>query len=154
MDIRRETLPAQPYYYVDCETDFDGTTITAAMGDAFRKVFDHLAGKGIAPGSTPITVYLEMSREKLRFRSGVIVAPGDADQPEGEIETGTLPAGDAMVATHVGPYATLNQTHKTLQNHMQTEGIEAAMPVWEIYVDDPGSVPEGELRTEIYRFIG
>lgn len=29
-----------------------------------------------------------------------------------------------------------------------------ALPIWEVYVDDPGEVPEAELRTEIYRRVG
>lgn len=37
---------------------------------------------------------------------------------------------------------------------METEGLTGAMPVWEIYVDDPGETPPEAVRTEIYRMIG
>ena len=28
------------------------------------------------------------------------------------------------------------------------------MPIWEVYVDDPGEVEEAKLRTEIFRRVG
>ncbi|MHA7873500.1 MAG: GyrI-like domain-containing protein, partial [Hyphococcus sp.] len=56
--------------------------------------------------------------------------------------------------THVGPYAALNQSHRALWDYGDNEGFNNAMPVWEIYVDDPAATPEAELRTEIYRALG
>ena len=58
------------------------------------------------------------------------------------------------MATHVGPYSNLNQSHGALWKYMETEGIPGAMPVWEIYIDDPDGTDEDKLRTEIYRAIG
>ena len=37
---------------------------------------------------------------------------------------------------------------------MSDEGIEGAMPIWEIYVDDPAQVAPEDLRTEIFRAVG
>jgi len=48
----------------------------------------------------------------------------------------------------------LNKTHGALWAHMEAEKIDGAMPVWEVYIDDPGDTPEATLRTEIYRAIG
>ena len=58
------------------------------------------------------------------------------------------------MTVHVGPYATLNQSHQALWAHMTENNIPAAMPIWEVYVDDPTTVPEAECRTEVYRMIG
>jgi effector-binding domain-containing protein len=54
------------------------------------------------------------------------------------VKAAALPAGEALAATHVGPYANLNQSHKALWGHAEKPGLEKATPVWEIYVDDPG----------------
>ena len=33
---------------------------------------------------------------------------------------------------------------------LQGEGLSLGAPTWEVYVDDPDSTPEEELRTDIY----
>ena len=101
-----------------------------------------------------MSVFLGMDPSVLRFRGGVLVSAEDAAKAAGSIKTDKLPEGEAMTATHVGPYANLNLSHGALWKHMEDNGIPGSMPVWEIYVDDPGEVAEENLRTEIFRKIG
>lgn len=154
MEFIRKTFDAQPYLYVDRECPYDGPKIAEAMGSAFGEMFGFAAQQGITPRSMPMSVYMEMDPAMLRFRGGFLVSAEDAGKASGEVKADTLPAGDAMHALHVGPYMNLNQSHKALWNHMEQTGIPGTMPVWEIYVDDPGEVSEETLRTEIYRAIG
>ena len=153
MEISRTTLQAQPYLFVEGECPYEGEKIAEAMGAAFGQVFGFVGEAGIAPQSAPITVYLAMDPSILRFRSGVMVSAEDAKKATGEVQADNLPAGDAMMTTHIGPYSNMNQSHGALWKHMEAEGIEGAMPVWEVYVDDPEDTDEAELRTEIYRAI-
>ncbi len=153
MDFTRKTFPAQPYLYVDREVDYDGPKIAEAMGSAFGEVFGFIGQNAITPLAMPMSVYLVMDHSRLRFRGGVLVSAEDAARASGNVMADSLPAGDAMCATHVGPYANLNQTHQALWNHMKEQSIEAAMPVWEIYADDPQEVAEDKLRTDIFRAI-
>ena len=153
MDFERRTLPAQPYLYVEGESPYEGEKIAAAMGAAFGKVFGFVAEAGISPLSAPITVYLGMDPSTLRFRSGVMVSAADAAKADAGVLADELPGGEAMATVHVGPYGKMNETHQALWNHMEEHAIEGAMPVWEVYVDDPEETDEAELRTEIYRAI-
>lgn len=152
MSIERKTLPEQHYLYVDRTASLSGAEIAAAMGSGFGEVFGFLQAKGIKPLSMPMSVYMEMpSGGQMAFRTGVFVAAGDAERAEGAIKADVMPAGEVYTTTHVGPYANLNQTHKALWDHMDSAGVSKAMPVWEVYIDDPQSTPEAQLRTEIYR---
>lgn len=153
MAFTRKTLPAQHYIYVDRECPY-GPEIAEAMGSAFMEVFRFVGEAGVSPLSMPMSVYLGMDPSILRFRGGVIVSAEDAAKATGTIKADTLPGGDVMTTTHVGSYDTMNQTHQALWQHMEAEGIPGAMPVWEIYADDPGDTPEAELRTDIFRAIG
>ena len=108
----------------------------------------------IVPLSMPMSVYIDMDPKILRFRGGVMVASEDAAQASGTLNAATLPAGEAMHVMHVGPYDNLGDTHKAMWDHMKTQGINGTMPVWEIYVDEPGVVAPDALRTEIYCAIG
>ncbi len=153
MNIERKKLPEQHYLYVDRECAFDGKAIGDAMASGFGEVFGFAGKNGIAPLSMPMSVYLEMPGDKLRFRAGVIVGKADAARATGAVKAGALPAGEALTATHVGPYASLNQSHKALWNYAETHNLPKAMPVWEIYVDDPTTKPEADVRTEIFRAL-
>lgn len=153
MDFARKSLQTQHYIYVDREVPY-GPEIADAMGSAFGEVFGFIGKNGVSPLSMPMSVYTGMDPEILRFRGGVIVSAADAAKASGNIKSDTLPEGDVMHVTHLGPYHNLNKTHQALWKHMETEGIPGAMPIWEIYVDDPGEVAEDQLRTEIYRTIG
>ncbi len=154
MDFHRKALPVQPYLYVNCDCPMDGSAIAQAMGAGFGQVMGFAGRHGITPASMPMSVYHAMPEDGvMRFQCGVMVSQADAAKAQGDVHAGTLPAGEAMMTTHVGPYASLNQTHRALWDHMRSEGIAAAMPVWEVYVDDPGTTPEDTLRTEIYRAI-
>ena len=159
MTFERKTLPEQHYLYVDREASFAGTEIADAMASGFGAVFGYVEEKGIRPLAMPMAVYTEMpAGETMRFRAGVLVGADDARSAtqagEGEIKAGVIPAGDALTTTHTGPYDTLNETHKAMWDHMKAQGVPDAMPVWEIYVDDPGKTPPAELRTQIYKAVG
>lgn len=153
MDFIRKTLEAQHYIYVDREVPY-GPEIADAMGSAFGEVFGFIRERNISPLSMPMSVYTGMDPEILRFRGGVIVSPQDAAKVTGPIKSDVLPGGDVMHVIHKGAYQNLNQTHQALWRHMESENIPGTMPIWEIYVDDPGDVAEDQLRTEIYRTIG
>lgn len=153
MTIVRKTLPAQHYLYVDRAAAFTAQSIGEAMASGFGEVFGFVQKQGIKPLSMPMAIYLEMPGDTMRFRAGVFISAEDKDRAEGAIKSGVLPAGDVFTTTHVGPYASLNQSHKALWAHMEQQGVSKAMPVWEVYIDDPGSTPEQQLRTEIYRAV-
>lgn len=154
MDITRKTLPDQHYLYVERETTMEGNAIAEAMGSGFGEVFGFVQSNAITPQSMPSSIYLEMPADgKMKFRSAVFVSAEDAARASGNIKADIIPAGEVATATHVGPYQNLNQSHKALWDYVEAEGLPKAMPVWEIYVDDPAATAPEELRTEIFRAV-
>lgn len=154
MTIERKSLPEQHYIYVDRSSSLNGAEIAAAMGSGFGEVFGFAGQNGITPLAMPMSVYVDMpAGATMAFRTGVLVSADDAKRATGQIKADTLPAGEVYTTTHVGPYANLNQTHKKMWDEMTAQGVSKAMPVWEIYVDDPGDTPEDKLRTKIYRAV-
>lgn len=154
MTIEKKTLPEQHYLYVEREAAM-GPEIGAAMGSGFGEVFGFVGQAGITPQSMPMTLYTAMpDGSTVRFRAGVFVTADDAAKASGNVRAGVIPAGEAVTTTHVGPYANMNQSHQAVWAHCDEQGYQKAMPVWEVYVDDPGEVEEAKLRTEIYRRVG
>ncbi|MEM9233302.1 MAG: GyrI-like domain-containing protein [Pseudomonadota bacterium] len=156
MQFEQKTLPAQHYLYVEKEVSMaDGGAIAEAMGSAFGQVYGFTEENGIERLSMPISVYTEMPKDgMMRFRGAIQVSEDDAAKASGDIKADHLPEGKAMMTTHVGPYASLNVSHKALWDHIEGQGLPGGAPIWEIYVDDPTTVPEAECRTEIYRALG
>lgn len=148
MAFERKTLDPQTYVYVERTTPM--AQIAETMGSGFGEVFGTLGAKGIVPQSMPMSVYFEMS-DPLTFRIGAIVSAEDA--AASGLAHDTLPT-EVVTTLHKGGYDGLGGTHQALWDHMTSEGIAAAMPVWEIYIDDPGETAEADLRTEIYRAVG
>lgn len=155
MDITRKTLPEQHYLYVDREASFTTpNAIADAMASGFGAVFGFTQSQGITPLTMPSSIYIEMpAGEIMKFRAAVFINAEDAGKADGEVKSAVIPAGEALTATHVGPYANMNQSHKALWDYADEQGLAKGMPVWEIYVDDPTSTPEEKLRTEIFRAI-
>ncbi len=153
MEFTQKDLPEQPYIYVDRECGF-GPEIADAMGSAFGEVFGFVQENGITPRSMPMSIYLGMDPKILRFRGAVAVSAEDAAKASGAIKADTLPGGACMTGVHVGPYDRMNETHQAMWAHMEAEGIKGGMPIWEVYVDDPGMVEPDTLRTEIYCTLG
>ena len=52
---------------------------------------------------------------------------------EGRVIPSTLPAGEAVTATHRGDYGKLGVTHAAVRDYAATQGRELAGPCWEIY---------------------
>ncbi|SHH68125.1 GyrI-like domain-containing protein [Cognatishimia maritima] len=155
MDISEKSFDAQDYLYVAGEAALmDGKAIADAMGAAFGTAFGFLGSAGIEPLSAPISVYTEMPGKKMTFRCGFFVSPEDAAKASGDVSADVIPATKALHALHVGPYMNMNQTHGAIWAHAKAKGLTSAMPVWEIYIDDPQKTAPEELRTEIYHSLG
>jgi effector-binding domain-containing protein len=68
--------------------------------------------------------------------------------PAGEVVPSVLPAGEAAMTVHVGPYDRLGDAHDAIHAWSAANGRALAGPRWEIYGDwheDPA-----RLETEVY----
>ena len=71
-------------------------------------------------------------------------------KPDGIMGASSLPGGLAAVTIHNGPYDMLAKTYDALAAWIAAEGHTAGDGPWEIYVSDPGTVPDpADLETEI-----
>ena len=147
-----ETNP-QPYIYIEHECEF-GPGMQPLFAGAFGKLWQFREAHGIVPVGPPMSVTMHVAVNRSRFRVSLPVGIDDAKKATGEIAYDTLPAGRAVHVTHSGSYERLGETYDALMRWMGENGHGPGMPCWEVYVDDPGDVPEEKLRTEIYMPLG
>ena len=65
------------------------------------------------------------------------------------LDVGTIGPGEAAYAVHRGPYQRLGDAHSALRDWTESRGWRPRGPCFDVYVDDPGAVPEAALRTEV-----
>jgi effector-binding domain-containing protein len=126
--------------------------IGPAIGQALGELWMAIEQAGLAPSGPPFVRYLEMSEGTATFECGFPVPR--VITGSGAVEPGSIGGVEAACMEHIGPYQRLGQTWDALTAWVAEQGRVPSGPGWEVYVDDPGTVPEATLRTELYLPIG
>ncbi len=140
----------QDYLYVLRRSSMKPEDISKAMGEAFWEVWNFMQARSIPPAGAALSVYYDYSEDEMEFRTGFFVAPGDAAKAEGAILADKTPPTRAVHAVHTGAYSGLQQTYGRIMGEMKFAGLRYGKPTWEVYLDDPDTTPEKDLRTEIF----
>lgn len=128
--VLRETVPMAEL------RDFFGRAFGAVMG-AVQQQHVQLAGP-------PFALYRGMPTDVVDVEAGFPLAAAFARAGGSDtgVTAGTLPAGPAFEALHIGPYESLQQTYGAILARMQAEGVTPGGAMWEYYLSDPGTEPD------------
>lgn len=150
MDVAPEIKQraAQPYAGISAWVTM---AAVGSVADRIPEIFGWLGGRGIAPAGPPFFRYhvIDMERELL-VEAGVPVASEVAD--DGDIHSGTLPAGRFAAMTHTGAPQTLMAATSALLDWAAERELTWDMSEtdagqkWgcrlEIYLTDPAGQPD------------
>jgi effector-binding domain-containing protein len=96
-----------------------------------------------------VAVYRPLGGDAVDFACGVQVAA--RFDGAGEVACSETPGGDAVMATHIGPYDQLGETYDAIMAWVRGHGRRLAGVNWEIYGDwndDPA-----KLETDVYMLV-
>ena len=141
---------AQDYLYLTRRCAMKPEEIGPAMGEAIRTVWDFMQRNAIPPAGPVLAVYYDYSEDEMEFRTGFFVTPEDAARADGPVKADKTPAVRAAHAVHTGPYPALQETYGRVMSEMEQAGHSYGKPTWEVYLNDPDTTPEAELKTEIF----
>jgi len=128
--------------------------IAETLAAMLPALFTHAQQHGIAMAGPPFARYPEFGMGSLVMEGGVSTTEPADGVPDAGIEALTIPAGQAAVAIHRGPYETLSETYQAIEAWIQAEGRTVAGPPWETYLTDPGEHPDpATWETEIVQPI-
>jgi effector-binding domain-containing protein len=141
-DIRAAQLKERPTAVVhetvpmNALRDFFGRAFSAVMG-AVQEQHVQLAGP-------PFALYRGKPTDVVDVEAGFPLAapftnPSGADTA---VVAGTLPAGQAYEAMHIGPYESLQRTYGAIMARMRQDGTSPGAAMWEYYLTDPGVEPD------------
>ena len=138
---------AEQHALVVCR-EFAPHEIGATLADILPRVFLAIAEQGAEPAGMPFMRYFSMDGHSMRAAAGMPVSAPLAGS--GDIEPHILPGGRALTATHLGDYEGVGMAWQQVWNRAKELGAEVRFGGWDVYANDPGSVPTEELETRIY----
>jgi effector-binding domain-containing protein len=121
--------------------------LSKVLGESYKAILDYLAELGEQPADAPFGAYCNLNMFSLDLAAGFPVKrelPG-----RGAIQPMHIPGGRAAACLHIGPYRTIAPVYKALSAFIRAQGGKETGVVYEFYLNDPGSTPESELRTQV-----
>ena len=85
-------------------------------------------------------------------RYDVAITVGRTFQPQGEVEVGSIEAGEYAIVTYQGPYWGIDAAYTWLEDSYLKElgRQQRAAPSFEVYLNDASAVPEHQLLTDVH----
>jgi len=149
-EYKRISVTEKPYLFVQRSSSMDPDVVGDTMGKAFDDVLRFMSEKQISPAGPALSVYYTYDPDTLEFRAGFFVSEDDAKLASGDVKAASTPAGNALMLVHTGPYSKLRDTYGEMMKYLDEQGLAPGVPTWEVYIDDPHTTSEEELRTEIF----
>ena len=148
-EIERQTIESSPVLFMARRVEVN--KIGDVLAEVLPTVFGYAMENGIEMTGPPFVRYVEFSPAFVSIQGGVSTATSaDAPSDENDTQVGELPGGTVARTIHRGPYDTLQEAHAAIDRWMADEGITSAGAPWEVYLTDPGEVPDpNDWETEI-----
>ncbi|MEM9456241.1 MAG: GyrI-like domain-containing protein [Myxococcota bacterium] len=122
--------------------------IAKHLGQILPAVFQHVTTAGIEMVGPPTTIYQEWGPGVVTIQAGIPVVPGAEGHEEFEVVV--FEAGPAAVTIHTGSYDGLGDAYAAVEQYLRQVGRKPNGPVREVYLTDPGEVPNPEdWKTQI-----
>ena len=124
--------------------------ISTALGAAYLDVLTAIAETdGITRDGRPVRIDRGLVGGRARFDAAIPVT-GSGSIASGQARLTASYAGPALKVDHYGAYTGLSGAHDALRAYAAALGYSPSGDLWEVYVGEPGEVPDEELLTELY----
>lgn len=131
--------------------------IGTALAECLPAVFGYVMENGLAPAGHPFVRYNSMSSAYFEIHAGIPLVEAASDDPPAEsaMSRGKLPAGRVATTIHTGPYEGLAAAYAELDRWIEASEHTSSGPPWEVYLTDPGEVPDpAQWQTQVFFPVG
>ena len=138
--------------YATGDSSSDPTDISAAMAAAYGQVLSFVSTNGLQLAGQPLAITNYWDDRGFGFDAGIPVSgtPNRGAGPDSPVRMGETYGGRVVRAVQIGPYTELENTFAKVEAFIVAHSLEKHGRPWEVFVSDPGNVPENELVTEVY----
>jgi len=141
-EIELQQLEPVPVMYQSRKVDRED--LGATLAEVLPLVFGYVMEHGLTPAGHPFVRQVGMGPALVSIDAGIplVEAAPDAPPAELEISVGELRGGPAAVTTHAGDYQALGDAYAALERWIEANDHKPAGAPWEVYLTDPGEVPD------------
>ncbi len=145
-------VPSTTIAYATGSGGADPTEISAALAATYGRVLGFVSTNGLQLAGQPLAITNYRDDRGWGFDAGIPVSgtPTRGAGPDSPVRMGETYGGRVVRAIHVGPYTDLAKTHAKVEAFVVAHKLEKNGRPWEVFVSDPGNVPQDELVTEVY----
>ncbi len=147
-----ENVAAQNVLYVSTSGSMD-EDMSLVMGNAYGKVTDFMSANGISFGGKPIAITRSWENSVWTFDAAIPVDLNSIEGDTGVIQLGQTYAGKAVKYVQQGSYDQGEASYALLDAYIEENELQRNGNPWEVYVNDPTTVPESDILTHIYQPI-
>jgi effector-binding domain-containing protein len=140
-------LGPQPILLVSETTPLDG--VSKGYIDAFTRIAKFMAKNKLKQAGAPLGIEGAMTATSYGFDAGIPVDRGDSVGIDG-VKVDKSYTGKALKTVHSGSYQNLNATRDKLLAFAAAHGYARSGAVFYSFIDDPGKIPEPQVRTEVF----
>jgi len=149
-----ETASVQPatVAYVPTSSSRDDAAVAAAIAKAYGEVGAFLKTSGLKMAGAPITIDAGQSASGYLFDAAVPVdgVPAKPIPPDSRVQMKQTYGGKVLKVALRGPYSQITATYEKIVAYIAAHGIETNGNPWDEFANDPTTVKESEILTNIY----
>ena len=141
--IRNQNV--QPYLAIRLRTPV--SELPAKLRQSYGAIGVYLNELGQDPADMPFSAYYNQDMQDLDVEIGIPTAVILPDH--GDIYGSEIPAGRVAECTYTGSYNKMEPAYQQLAQFVAEQGVEPTGTAYEIFIDDPATKPQSEVRTLI-----
>ncbi len=147
-EVTLKQVPAQSIAALKVHTDL--SKIGEDIGSGFTTLVQAVGAASTYIAGAPLVVYHDVIDEQTDGDIEICVpVPPGVDAPNNGVEWKELPEGSVASTMHHGPYNEIAPAYHTVTGWIQDHGHQITGAPREIYLNDPQTVAEEELLTEV-----
>lgn len=127
--------------------------MSLVIGEAYAKITDFMNENDISFGGMPMAITRSWEDSVWEFDAAIPVDLTSIEGETGEIQLGQTYAGKAVKYIQKGSYDQGEASYALMDAYIEENELVRSGNPWEVYANDPASVPESEILTLIYQPI-
>lgn len=153
-DLQIEAASVEPatVAYVSTSSARDSASVSAAIAKAYAEVGAFMKAQKLKQAGAPITIDTGVSDSGYLFDAGVPVdrTPDKPLPPDSRVQVKRTYGGKVLKVALRGPYTQIPATYDKIVAYIAAHGIETNGHAWDEFANDPTTVKESEVLTNIY----
>ncbi|TDR23527.1 SRPBCC family protein [Marinicella litoralis] len=147
-----ENVSSQNVLYITASGNTNDD-LSGVIGEAYGKITAFMAANDINFGGMPLAITRSWENSVWEFDAAIPVDLTSIEGETGEIQLGQTYAGKAVKYIQKGSYDQGEASYALLDAYIAENELQRNGNPWEVYANDPETVPETEILTYIYQPI-